>query len=69
MPALVLLKLSLRYDNDHNDDEVVVIITAGGRQRGEEATRGKGAAQTTEMTMTEMMMTDMTMTTRQSQQG
>ena len=31
---------------------------------GEEATRGKGVAQTTEMTMTETMMTDTMMTTR-----
>ncbi len=31
---------------------------------GEEATRGKGAAQTTDMTMTEKMMMDTTMTTR-----
>jgi hypothetical protein len=32
---------------------------------GEEATRGKGAVQTTEMMMTETMIMDTTMTTRQ----
>jgi hypothetical protein len=35
---------------------------------GEEATRGKGVAQTTEMTMAEMIMSDKMMTTRQRQQ-
>jgi hypothetical protein len=35
---------------------------------GEEATRGKGVAQMTEMMMTETMMMDTTMMTRQRQQ-
>ncbi len=43
------------------NDDAVVIITADGRQRGNEGKRGR---QMTEMTMTEMMMTDTTMTTR-----
>jgi hypothetical protein len=34
---------------------------------GEEATRGKGAVQTMEMTMTETMMMDTTMTKRRRQ--
>ena len=36
MTTLILLKLSLRYDNDHNNNDVVVIIPAGGRHKGNE---------------------------------
>jgi hypothetical protein len=50
-------------NDDHNKNDVVVIIAAGGRWR--EATRGKGAAQTTEMTMTETMTMEK-MTTKKS---
>ena len=54
MTALVLLKLSSRYDNDNNN---------GYHRRWREAKsqrKGKGAAKTTEMTMTETTMTEMT---------
>ncbi len=48
-------------NNVNHKDNVVVIIAAGRRQRGNE---GKYVVQTMEMTMTETMMTDTTMTTR-----
>ncbi len=67
MTMLVLLKLSLWYDDDHNNDYLVVIIAVDRRPGGEEAMREKGGAQTTKMTMAETIKTDTTMTPRQSQ--
>ncbi len=53
----------LEPNDNHNDEEVVVIIATGRRWR--EARRGKGAAQTTEMTMAETTMMEK-MTTKKS---
>ena len=59
MTTLVLLKLLSRYDNDSNDNVVVIIATCG-RRRGKDDEKRGGADDAdaeAETTMTETMAT------------